>query len=181
MFEIFLALRFNVLTFSFYLLGVSIHLKSYYIKQTYTIVKISVNTIYHNLYKFEFYRCSCIFEHEQNRIITICVFILGLISGTTKSYCRSDGCKKLFSGEYFFLEDSEGKQCFFVIKGSVKVTRLGKSGREVILALLNEGDFFGEMSLIDGDSRSANVIALENTKVFTLNRLTFFKRNKKIS
>ena len=27
------------------------------------------------------------------------------------------------AGEYFFLEDSEGKQCFFVIKGSVKVTR----------------------------------------------------------
>ena len=83
------------------------------------------------------------------------------------------------TGEYFFLEDSEGKQCFFVIKGSVKVTRLGKSGREVILALLNEGDFFGEMSLIDGDSRSANVIALENTKVFTLNRLDFLNVIKK--
>ena len=67
----------------------------------------------------------------------------------------------------------------FVIKGSVKVTRLGKSGREVILALLNEGDFFGEMSLIDGDSRSANVIALENTKVFTLNRLDFLNVIKK--
>ena len=63
----------------------------------------------------------------------------------------------------------------------MKVTRLGKDGREVILALLNEGDFFGEMSLIDGDARSANVIALGNTKVFTLNRLDFFKRNKKIS
>ena len=62
----------------------------------------------------------------------------------------------------------------------MKVTRLGKSGREVILALLNEGDFFGEMSLIDGDSRSANVIALENTKVFTLNRLDFLNVIKNI-
>ena len=77
------------------------------------------------------------------------------------------------SGEYFFLEDSEGEQCFFVINGSVKVTRLSKDGREVILAILNEGEFFGEMSLLDGDARSANVIALENTKVFTLNRKDF--------
>ena len=34
--------------------------------------------------------------------------------------------KKYASGEYFFLEDSEGEQCFFVIHGSVKVTRLSK-------------------------------------------------------
>ena len=81
--------------------------------------------------------------------------------------------KKYISGEYFFLEDSEGEQCFFVIHGSVKVTRLSKDGREVILAILSEGEFFGEMSLLDGDARSANVIALEDTKVFTLNRQDF--------
>ena len=81
--------------------------------------------------------------------------------------------KKYTSGEYFFLEDSEGEQCFFVIRGSVKVTRLSKDGREVILAILSEGEFFGEMSLLDGDARSANVIALEDTKVFTLNRQDF--------
>ena len=39
--------------------------------------------------------------------------------------------------------------------------------------MLNEGDFFGEMSLLDGKSRSANVIALEKTEVLTLNRKDF--------
>ena len=77
------------------------------------------------------------------------------------------------SGEFIFLEDSEGEQCFFVIQGSVKVTRLSKDGREVILAMLNEGEFFGEMALLDGESRSANVIALEETEVLTLNREDF--------
>ena len=77
------------------------------------------------------------------------------------------------NGNYIFLEDSEGEQCFFVLEGSVKVTRLSKDGREVILAMLNEGDFFGEMSLLDGESRSANVIALEKTKVLTLDRNDF--------
>jgi len=77
------------------------------------------------------------------------------------------------SGKFIFLEDSEGEQCFFVVQGSVKVTRLSKDGREVILAMLNEGEFFGEMALLDGESRSANVIALEETEVLTLNRGDF--------
>ena len=77
------------------------------------------------------------------------------------------------SGKFIFLEESEGEQCFFVVQGSVKVTRLSKDGREVILAMLNEGEFFGEMALLDGESRSANVIALEETEVLTLNRGDF--------
>ena len=81
--------------------------------------------------------------------------------------------RKYESGNYIFMEESDGEQCFFVVKGSVKVTRLSKEGREVILAMLNQGDFFGEMSLLDGESRSANVIALEKTEVLTLNRKDF--------
>ena len=81
--------------------------------------------------------------------------------------------KKFENGNLIFLEESEGKNLFFVIEGSVKVTRLSKDGREVILAMLNAGDFFGEMSLLDGEARSANVIALEKTEVLSLNRDDF--------
>ncbi len=77
------------------------------------------------------------------------------------------------AGQMIILEASEGEQCFFVTEGSVKITRLSNEGREVILAILNDGDFFGEMSLLDGESRSANVIALDDTKVLTLNRNDF--------
>ena len=78
--------------------------------------------------------------------------------------------KSFDNGNLIFLEESEGENLFFVVEGSVKITRLSKDGREVILAMLNAGDFFGEMSLLDGESRSANVIALENTEVLSLNR-----------
>ena len=81
--------------------------------------------------------------------------------------------KKFESGNLIFLEETTGENLFFVVQGSVKVTRLSKDGREVILAMLNEGDFFGEMSLLDGESRSANVIALENTEVLSLYRDDF--------
>ena len=81
--------------------------------------------------------------------------------------------KKFENGNLIFLEESEGKNLFFVVEGSVKVTRLSKDGREVILAMLNAGDFFGEMSLLDGEARSANVIALEKTEVLSLARDDF--------
>ena len=81
--------------------------------------------------------------------------------------------KKFENGNLIFLEETKGENLFFVVEGSVKVTRLSKDGREVILAMLNTGDFFGEMSLLDGESRSANVIALEDTEVLSLYRDDF--------
>ena len=71
------------------------------------------------------------------------------------------------------LEDDLGQTFFVISKGSVKSTRLSDDGREVILAMLGEADFFGEMSLLDGDGRSANVVALEASEVLTLARNEF--------
>ena len=76
-------------------------------------------------------------------------------------------------GEFIVMEEMEGKQCYFITHGSVKITRSSKEGREVILAILTAGEFFGEMSLLDGETRSANVLTLEETKVLALNRNDF--------
>ena len=76
-------------------------------------------------------------------------------------------------GQIILMEDRIGEHCFFLTLGRVKITRLSSDGREVILALLGIGDFFGEMSLLDGEARSANVVALEKTKVLTRTVLIF--------
>jgi CRP-like cAMP-binding protein len=73
------------------------------------------------------------------------------------------------------LEDALGKTFFVIASGSVKITRLSDDGREVILAMLGEADFFGEMSLLDGEGRSANVVALEDSEVLTLTRSDFLE------
>ncbi len=71
------------------------------------------------------------------------------------------------------MEEDFGDTLFILSQGSVKITRLSDDGREVILSILGEGDFFGEMSIFDGESRSANVIALEDTEVLVLKRGDF--------
>ena len=76
-------------------------------------------------------------------------------------------------GQVILLEESKG-ETFFVIKtGEVKVTKLSDDGREVILAILGESEFFGEMSLLDGEGRSANIVANEDSTALTLSRNDF--------
>ncbi len=82
------------------------------------------------------------------------------------------------------MEEDEGDMLFIIDSGSVKITRISEDGREVILSMLGEGEFFGEMSIFDGEVRSANVVTLEQSEVFTLKRadfLSILERYPKIS
>ncbi len=56
---------------------------------------------------------------------------------------------------------------------SGKIVIGAEDGREVILSIRGEGEFFGEMSLIDHEPRSAHVIAMENAKLLVLRRDDF--------
>ncbi|MBC8491795.1 MAG: Crp/Fnr family transcriptional regulator [Candidatus Marinimicrobia bacterium] len=82
--------------------------------------------------------------------------------------------KRLYKrNNMILMEEDVGDTLFILNQGSVKITRLSDDGREVILSILGDGDFFGEMSIFDGESRSANVIALEDSEVFVLKRGDF--------
>ncbi|HDZ58769.1 MAG TPA: Crp/Fnr family transcriptional regulator, partial [Ignavibacteriales bacterium] len=72
-------------------------------------------------------------------------------------------------------EEDAGSALFVIISGKVKVARSSKddASKEVILSILNPSDFFGEMALLDGMTRSANVIALEDSKLFIIQRNDF--------
>ena len=67
-------------------------------------------------------------------------------------------------------DDSSINTIFIIIKGKVKVSVVGPEGREAILAILKEGDFFGEMSIIDGEPRSATVISIKDSDLLLLRR-----------
>ncbi len=71
------------------------------------------------------------------------------------------------------FEDDPGDALYVVLTGEVKVVLIGEDGREVILSILRSGDFFGEMSLIDNQPRSAHVIATEASNLMVLRRDEF--------
>ncbi|MEE9166531.1 MAG: Crp/Fnr family transcriptional regulator [Candidatus Neomarinimicrobiota bacterium] len=82
------------------------------------------------------------------------------------------------------MQDEMGDTFFTISKGSVKINRLSADGREVVFAILGEGEFFGEMSLLDEETRSANAVALEDSEVLILKRgdfLAFLEKYPRVS
>ena len=88
-----------------------------------------------------------------------------LISATTRRKFPKEGV--------VFFEHDLGDALFMIVSGRVKVTILSDDGRETILAVLSDDDFFGEMSLLDNEPRSATAIAMQDTEMVVLRQRDF--------
>jgi CRP-like cAMP-binding protein len=74
-----------------------------------------------------------------------------------------------------FHADESGDIFCLIKEGQVKVTMISPEGKEIILSMLGPGDFFGEMSLLDNEQRSATVIATEPLELVTIWRSDFLQ------
>lgn len=72
-------------------------------------------------------------------------------------------------------EGDPGDALFIVIAGNVAVTRVSNEGKETILSILKDGDFFGEMGVLDGSPRSATIKAQGEVEVAILPRKEFLE------
>lgn len=62
---------------------------------------------------------------------------------------------------------------YIVLRGQLKVMLVSEDGREVVLSLVREGDFFGEMTLLDDEPYAGSVIAAEDSRLLVLRRDDF--------
>lgn len=81
--------------------------------------------------------------------------------------------RSIRNGDFLFHKGDEGTALYIIYKGLIKIAVPTKRGDEVTLAMLTDGDFFGEMALLDDMPRSANAMALEDTQLYVLNRTDF--------
>ena len=72
-------------------------------------------------------------------------------------------------------EDDETHTFFIIVSGTVHVTVLTSEGKQTILATLRKGEFFGEMAILDGEPRSASVLAAEKCTLLMLYRQPFME------
>jgi len=91
------------------------------------------------------------------------------LAGSRKSYKKDS---------VILMEEEAGSALFVIISGKVKISRTSNDGREVILSILDESDFFGEMAILDGLSRSATVVAIEESELFIIQRNDFLEMLK---
>ncbi|WP_054691958.1 DUF2225 domain-containing protein [Syntrophomonas palmitatica] len=86
---------------------------------------------------------------------------------------RLGGVKKYAADEVFFNFGDRGKEMFIILKGRVGVYINSFDGFQTKVAELKAGDFFGEMSLLEGLPRSATISSLEETVVLIINDANF--------
>jgi CRP/FNR family cyclic AMP-dependent transcriptional regulator len=103
-------------------------------------------------------------EADQQRLVTL---------------LRRETLKK---GETLFRRGDEGNALYLILQGRIKISLSGQMDA-VTLAILSQGEFLGEMALLDGLPRSADAIALEDSSLYALNRgdfLSFIVHHEKI-
>ena len=80
--------------------------------------------------------------------------------------------KQLQPGDVLFNEGDRGEIMYLIREGKIKITK-GKGDEEKTLAVLKEGDFFGEMAIIDGSPRSAGAVAVTPVSLLVIDKESF--------
>lgn len=86
------------------------------------------------------------------------------------------GLGKIYMDGEEIVHQGEVGDCMYVIQTGQAEAIQGKEGKEVRLAVLGEGDVFGEMALFERMPRSATVRALGDVRVLTIDKKTFLRR-----
>lgn len=78
--------------------------------------------------------------------------------------------KSFDKGSMIFAEGSDANMLFFINVGKIKLYKYNKDGKEQILHILTNGDFFGELNLIKSSKYKFNAKAMDNAKICTLRK-----------
>jgi len=112
-------------------------------------------------------------KHAENGILRN-IALFSSLSNTELHQIREHIILREFKKNQTILGEEETSQfMYIIIRGKVKISRLGKEGKETILSMHGSGEFFGELSLIDGKTTPAGVIAVENSTVAIISKYHF--------
>ncbi len=76
--------------------------------------------------------------------------------------------RKVPKGSYIVYAADPGPSMMFLAQGKAKVTLVSSEGKEIVINYLLRGDFFGEIALLTGEDRSANVVASSDCVLYVL-------------
>jgi CRP/FNR family transcriptional regulator, cyclic AMP receptor protein len=113
--------------------------------------------------------------YEEKRQIFERHFLFSKLStneiDTLISYARVE---RYPAGREIFAKGSPGTSLMAVLRGKVKISSLSDGGKEIVLrSIINAGDIFGEIAVLDGEERSADATAMTDCELLVLNRRDF--------
>ena len=112
--------------------------------------------------------------HDENKAFLRRVPLFsGLTEQQLDALAAGSARRSFPKGRTIVSEGEPSQSMYILLAGRAKVQRSDSEGKEVILAVLGSGEFFGEMSLIDDAPRSASVITLEPCEFMAVGKDAF--------
>ena len=108
---------------------------------------------------------------EARRVLGACALFRGLPAEERQALISRAHVRRFEPGETIFLMGSPGDSMMALLSGKVRISVSSPEGKEIVLAILQPGDIFGEIALLDGKERSADAKAItEVSCLAVLNR-----------
>ena len=112
--------------------------------------------------------------HEDNKMFLRRVPLFSSLADVQLDTLSSGSTRRSFPRNRTIVSEGEPSQSLYLmLAGRAKVQRSDAEGKEVILAMIGPGEFFGEMSLIDDAPRSASVITIEPCDFIAIQKDSF--------
>jgi CRP-like cAMP-binding protein len=97
----------------------------------------------------------------------------GLGAGVIDRLAAYAHTKSVPAGSPIFAKGDPGTSLFAVCSGTVKISNQSHGGKDAVFNLINVGEIFGEIALLDGQPRTAEAIALSDCELMVIDRRDF--------
>jgi CRP/FNR family cyclic AMP-dependent transcriptional regulator len=117
---------------------------------------------------------------QAHRLLGNCTLFSGLSADERAEITGRAHIRSLAAGETVFATGAAGDQMMALLSGTIRISVSSVDGRELLLAIIQPGEVFGELTVLDGKERSADAIAETPCTLAILHRhdvLSFFERN----
>src|SRR5947208_1820949 len=107
---------------------------------------------------------------DARRLLADCILFRGLVRNDRDAVVARARLRHFAAGETIFLMGSPGDSMMAVLSGQVRISVPSPEGREIVLAILQPGEVFGEIALLDGKERTADARAMTGCDLAVLER-----------
>lgn len=106
-------------------------------------------------------------------ILADCDLFFGLDASDLDEIVSAGVTRRVDRGEAIFVAGQQGTQLYAVVSGRIRIVATAGDGREMVLRLVDSGEIFGELALLDGGPRTGTAISTQASELLVLDRRDF--------
>lgn len=111
---------------------------------------------------------------DENIKLNMIELFASLTDEELNSISKLLSVKRFKKNEVILHEEDTNKLMYIILSGKVKAVQITEDGKEILLAIHQAGEFFGEMSFIDGKTSPATIVAADDCVINIISREEFY-------